>query len=108
MFAFTDGSCDSHDECATDEYCVSNTCVSTCENSLDCPNGVCRDIMVESELLRLCKDECSDTSDSCDKGDVCVGKKSEIFILFSKCNTLDTGLYLLLLNYIHSYHWPCM
>ena len=69
-----DGSCNTNDDCEPGLYCDSNKCISSCENSLDCSNGVCRSVTFGSSRMRLCKEECNDMSNPCQGGEMCVGK----------------------------------
>ena len=69
---FSDGSCHTHSDCENGSYCDSNRCVSPCENSLACPNGVCTTVALGSESVTLCRDQCNATSISCESG-LCIG-----------------------------------
>ena len=55
-------------------YCDSDRSVPSCENNLDCSNGVCTEVTLGSKLVRMCKEECNGTSDSCPENKICVGK----------------------------------
>ena len=75
-FYLPDGSCNTNDDCEAGSYCDENTCRLSCLNtqSLECPNHVCRPVVVGDLSIKLCKDECSNTSDSCQEGHICVGR----------------------------------
>ena len=64
------GSCITHNGCENGSYCDSNRCVSSCENSLECTSGVCTEV----SFGRMCKEDCSEFSDSCQEGQICIGK----------------------------------
>ena len=71
-----DNRCTTDEECQTDMFCdeTSSTCVPSCQNSLQCHNGVCAKIIhTTGELIKLCKDQCNETFNLCPPGYTCIG-----------------------------------
>ena len=84
IFLLSDGSCNTHKDCEVNSYCDANKCLSPCNNSLDCPNGVCTSLSVVDKDVKVCKDQCNETSlDYCAKTEICVGKPNFFVIFYS-------------------------